>query len=137
MSFRAYLESHYVTACNLQRKISREPQMIAMLKDAAQDAALVKSWMRDYGLFQGISGPNREAVVDCFLRFARSHRRQSHITDDVVEMLYTGLFRALFRQVPRSWMSATSKLLWCLYPESIVLRCIRSQSARGHAAYRH
>src|SRR6266705_1042898 len=53
--------------------------------------------------------------------FARSHQRHSRITDNIVKTLYSGLFTTLFRQILRSWMSATSKLLWCIYPESIVI----------------
>ena len=121
MSFHSYLESHYGVACELQRNISRDPQMIAMLKEGPPAPSLVKSWMKDYGLFQGITGRDRDAVVRCFLGFAGSHRRQRTISDDVVKTLYDGLFSALYSEVPRSWMSATSKLLWCLYPESIVI----------------
>jgi hypothetical protein len=121
MSFRAYLESHYVVACNLQREIFRDPQMIAMLHTGTRNPQIVKSWMQDYKLFQGITGPHRDAVVDCFLHFAHSHRRLSTLSDEAVKSLYAGLFAALFRRVPRCWMSATSKLLWCLYPERIVM----------------
>lgn len=121
MSFRTYLDNHYVPACNLQRGISRDPQMIAMLRDGPPDAALVKSWMRDYGLFQGITRQRRDAITNRFLDFARSHARHSNLSDEVVKELYTDLFTALYRQVARSWMSATSKLLWCLYPEHIVI----------------
>jgi hypothetical protein len=121
MSFRTFLDNHYVVACNLQRGISRDPQMIAMLRDGPPDAALVKSWMRDYSLFQGITGQSRDAIANCFLDFARSHARHSSLSDEVVKELYADLFTALYRQLARSWMSATSKLLWCLYPEDIVI----------------
>lgn len=51
-----------------------------------------------------------------------SHARTTCISDDkVIEKLYSELFVALNRQVARSWMSATSKLLWCLYPDDIVI----------------
>lgn len=122
MSFRAYLQSHYVAACNLQRGIARDPQMIAMLQDGSPDAPLVKSWMRDYGLFQGITARRRNAIVIRFLNFARSHAKTPRVSDEeVIAKLYAELFTALYREVARSWMSATSKLLWCLYPNDIVI----------------
>jgi len=121
MSFRAYLESHYIAACNLQRGISRDSQMIAMLRDGPQDASLVKSWMRDYGLFQGITSQNREAIVNRFLAFSRSHTKTSLVSREAISELYSELFTVLYREVARSWMSATSKLLWCLYPDDIVI----------------
>lgn len=122
MSFRAYLERHYVAACNLQRGIVRDPQMITMLRDGPHDADLVKAWMRDYGLFQGITAPNREAIVARFLRFVRERTPTGrNPNDDEMAALYAALFRALHREVARSWMSATSKLLWCLYPDTVVI----------------
>lgn len=121
MSFGAYLESHYVIACNKQRGIPRDTEMVAMLQDGPPNDALVKSWMRDYGLFQGIAGQHRDAITKRFLDFARSHARHSLVTDEVVKELYADLFTALYLQVPRSWMSATSKLLWCLYPKEFVI----------------
>ncbi len=122
MSFRAYLESRYVAACNLQRGIERDPQMVTMLREGRHDAALVTSWMRDYGLFQGITTRNRAAIVARFLRFAREHKVTArNPNDEEIAALYAALFKALHKEVARSWMSATSKLLWCLYPNTIVI----------------
>lgn len=121
MSFGAYLESHYEVACDKQRGIPRDTEMVAMIQDVPPNDALVKSWMRDYGLFQGITGQHRDAITGRFLDFARSHARHSQVTDEVVKELYADLFTALYREVPRSWMSATSKLLWCLYPKEFVI----------------
>ena len=121
MSFGAYLESHYVVACDKQRGIPRDGEMVAMLQDGPPNNALVKKWMRDYGLFQGITGQDRDAITRRFLEFTRSHTRYSQVTDEIVRKLYTDLFKALYQEVQRSWMSATSKLLWCLYPKDIVI----------------
>ena len=121
MSLISYLESHYEAACKLQRGIILDPLIVEMLKTDQSNAGLVKSWMLDYALFQGITGNNRDAIANCFLEFARSHVRVSHITDDVVKTLYNELFKALHKKVPRGWTSATSKLLWCLYPNDIVI----------------
>jgi len=122
MSFRDYLQTHYSAACDLQRGIERDPQMIAMLQQGPPNASLVKSWMRDYALFQGITTQQRNAIVECFLDFANSKVRSPRVSDDEqIADLYSALFVELYRQVPRSWMSATSKLLWCLYPYEIVI----------------
>ncbi|MBI3530707.1 MAG: hypothetical protein HY067_22405 [Betaproteobacteria bacterium] len=96
--------------------------MVTMLRDGPHDAALVTSWMRDYGLFQGITARNRAAIVARFLRFAHAHKATAHNpNEEEIATLYAALFTALHREVPRSWMSATSKLLWCLYPDTIVI----------------
>ena len=122
MSFRLYLETRYATACAMQRAIHRDPQMVAMLREGPHDATLVQAWMREYGLFQGITAPHRNAIVHRFLTFVGEHER--HVQEpntDEIQALYVGLFTALHGQVGRSWVSATSKLLWCLYPNTIVI----------------
>lgn len=122
MSFRQYLETRYTAACDMQRGIHRESQMVAMLQSGPPDPTLVQSWMRDYGLFQGITSQNRVAIVDRFLAFAVQHERIPHVpTDAEIQTLYSALFGALYDAVPRSWASATSKLLWCLYPTKVVI----------------
>lgn len=106
----------------MQEAIRRDQDMVDMLMRGLQKPCLVRSWMRDYGLFQGITTPNRNAVVEQFLRFVEKHERVDHQpTDAEIEALFTELLTALYREVPRSWMSASSKLLWCLYPKTVVI----------------
>jgi len=122
MSFRVYLESHYVAACTLQRGSERDSQMVAMLRDGPQNDELVRAWMMEYNLFQGITAHDRKAIVARFLRFAPEHKATSREpSEEHIAKLYADLFTALYREVARSWMSATSKLLWCLYPNVIVI----------------
>jgi hypothetical protein len=122
MTFRRYLENRYVAACNMQRGIVRDPQMVDMLRVGPHDQRLVASWMRDYGLFQGITAPNRAAIVERFLQFVTAHDLiVGDMSDDQIRRLYIELFTALYQSVLRSWMSATSKLLWCLYPSTVVI----------------
>jgi hypothetical protein len=122
MSFRQYLETRYTAACVMQGGIHRDPQMVEMLRGGQADRALVQAWMRDYGLFQGITAPNRIAIVNRFLDFVAGHNRYPHQpTTQDIEAMYAALFGALYDEVPRSWASATSKLLWCLYPETVVI----------------
>ncbi|NKF23189.1 hypothetical protein [Solimonas marina] len=105
----------------MQRGIFRDPQMVEMLRDGPHDPNLVRSWMRDYGLFQGITNPDRTAIVARFMRFAAAHQRVGDITEDDIRRLYTELLTALHQTVRRSWVSAASKLLWCLYPSTVVI----------------
>lgn len=122
MTFCRYVESRYVAACNMQRSIVHDPKMVSMLRDAPHNPGLVALWMQNYGLFQGITAPNRAAIVDRFLQFVTAHELiVGDVRDDQICVLYTELFTALFQTVRRSWMSATSKLLWCLYPSTVVI----------------
>ena len=122
MNFRQYLETKYVAACDMQRGIHRDPQMIAMLRGGQPDVNLVQTWMRDYGLFQGITAENRVAIADRFLEFSAQHDLFDHEPSaNEIQAMYAELFEALYGTVPRGWVSATSKLLWCLYPETVVI----------------
>lgn len=106
----------------MQRDILGDAQMIEMLQHGPPDPGLTQAWMRGYGLFQGIKAQDRVSIVNRFLAFAADHERNSDpTTTEEIETLYTALFGSLYRTVPRSWASATSKLLWCLYPKSVVI----------------
>ncbi len=121
MSFKKYLEEKYPVAYDMQRRIGGDPLMVDMLRTNGVDHELVKKWMRNYGLFQGIDGDSRNKIAKRFLTFARQHSRITRINDATVADLYRELLSALFKVQQRSWMSATSKLLWCLYPDDIVI----------------
>ena len=121
MSFKKYLEDKYAVACEMQRQIVEDPLMIDMLRTGGTDHELVKKWMRNYGLFQGIEGDARNKIAKRFLTFAHQHRRATRINDATIADLYRELLSSLYKVKSRSWMSATSKLLWCLYPRDIVI----------------
>jgi hypothetical protein len=122
MTIQRYIETRYEIACEMQRGIVRDSQMVDMLRNGPHDPNLVTSWMRDYGLFQGITNANREAIVVRFLQFVTSHELSANdMSDNQIKELYTELLTSLFQTVQRSWMSATSKLLWCLYPNTVVI----------------
>ncbi len=96
--------------------------MVEMLKRRRQDKRLVGTWMRNDGLFQGMTAQRRRAIVWAFLKHAKAlPRHRSALKPSLIEVRYRNLFEVLYRTVPRSWMSATSKLLWCVYPNDFVI----------------
>ncbi len=122
MSFEAYIRNNYAAACKIQRDIVKDVKMKTMLASGDQDIHLVKSWMKDYGLFQGLTTENRDKIANRFLSFSISARLTASVSDrKILEEKYTELFTALFLEVKRSWVSATSKLLWCIYPDEVVI----------------
>lgn len=121
MTFKKYLEEKYPIACSLQSEIALDTKMVEMLIAGTADAELVKQWMRNYGLFQGITTDARNRVADSFLEFAAARTQHGRLTESLVAEMYRDLFTCLYKTVPRSWMSATSKLLWCLYPHDIAI----------------
>lgn len=122
MDLETYIKSNYIDACEMQRSITMDKKMKSMLREGAEDTQLVMSWMRNYALFQGITKQEREEVSKKFLSFVRSIGSTVNITDkDALRNIYSKLFSLLFNTVNRSWMSATSKLLWCIYPDDVVI----------------
>ena len=122
MDFETYIKNNYVVACKIQRSIIKDSEIKSMLQNGVEDAQIVMSWMRDYGLFQGITTKDREKVSRNFLSFAKNIGSPVDITNkDILRSIYSELFKSLFNAVNRSWMSATSKLLWCIYPDNIVI----------------
>lgn len=121
MTIQAYLKTNYVAACVDQRRIADDVLMIQMLRSGCFDTELAKSWMRQYGLLQGLTNEQRNDVVDGFRGFAASHAIVAHLTDDMISAAYYDLFLALYKKLARGWTSAASKLLWCLYPYQIVI----------------
>lgn len=122
MDIETYIKSNYVTACKIQRSITKDEKMKSMLQKGDDNEKLVISWMKDYGLFQGITSIHREKVARNFLSFAKNIDSTIDITNkDTLKSIYSKLYKVLFNTVNRSWMSATSKLLWCIYPDNIVI----------------
>jgi hypothetical protein len=123
MNLEAYIRNNYSAACKLtQRDNINDEKMKLMLRLGNQDVELVKRWMRDYALFQGITTKNREQLAKRFLSFSINVRLTASVSDrKILEEKYTELFTALFLEVNRSWISATSKLLWCIYPDEVVI----------------
>jgi hypothetical protein len=77
--------------------------------------------MQFYGLFQGLTGAERNSAAATFLEFAAHDGDTAPLQDHQIEALFSTLLTTLHRAVPRVWLSATSKLLWCLYPSDIVI----------------
>ena len=124
MNFEEYIRSNYVAACHLQRNDVQngDEKIQSMLASGVQDISIVKSWMRNYSLLQGITAENRDKIAKRFLSFSKSASPIANVANGkILEEKYTELFKELFSEVNRSWMSATSKLLWCIYPNEVAI----------------
>lgn len=122
MTLTAFIKQHYPIACAVQRDITQDDAVVTMLRRGPADAALMQSWMRSYGLFQGITSADRTEVAKRFVTFVSEPdaRRPLSGPDDVASR-FSDLYIALYDVLPRTWTSATSKLLWCMFPDTIVI----------------
>ncbi|MGK0288862.1 MAG: hypothetical protein ACI86H_000283 [bacterium] len=122
MILRDFIESNYKTACAMQHEIVRDSKMKLMLSSRSINKPLVMSWMLDYGLFQGIKATDREAIIQKYytLVFHESFVSKTLNTDQIKIIFYQFLL-GFYETVPRKWLSATSKLLWCSFPDKVVI----------------
>jgi hypothetical protein len=122
LSLNAFIESNYQTACEMQHGIVKDSKMKLMLESRVINKQLVMSWMRDYGLFQGIRTSDREAIVNKYavLIFDTTDCNKNPNTKQI-EVMFHQFLSEFYETVPRKWLSATSKLLWCSFPDNIVI----------------
>jgi hypothetical protein len=123
LSFDAFLEKKYVNACSILKENDRlDQEMVAGAKSRKIDDKITLLWMKNYGLFQGIGTTDREKISIAFRTWIEnlpdsiSGQSEASRRKD-----FHSLLQQLFLVVPRSWLSATSKLLWCVYPDDFVI----------------
>jgi len=69
MSFHTFLESHYISTCEAQRGMASDLEMVEMVAKGRRDSSLVRRWMEEYNVFQGIEGKDRNSIANSFLDF--------------------------------------------------------------------
>tara|TARA_A200000159_G_scaffold133546_1_gene131684 strand:+ start:951 stop:1361 length:411 start_codon:yes stop_codon:yes gene_type:complete len=122
LSLENFFDANYHVACTMQRGIHKDNEMKEMLSFSEKDSALVHSWMKDYGLFQGITSEDRKAIVDRYLSTIHVITEQHDTIDNnCIERMFTMMMTEFYNVVPRKWLSATSKLLWCSFPDNVVI----------------
>ena len=122
MPFATFLFTHYRTACDKQRKIKGDADIVQALRSGAASPELVRDWMLRYRLFQGIETATRITAVETFLKYAKTLKaKRSSLQSEEVRRLFQELLTAFWKQTDRGWISATSKLLWCVYPKDVVI----------------
>lgn len=119
---KQFVESNYKDAVETQRSFDHDAHMQSMLVAENLNEKSVRDWMRGYGLFQGINAADRRKVVEIYKDniFAISNLA-SPLPDHDVRELFSVLLNAFYEVVPRKWISAVSKLLWCSFPHEIAI----------------
>ena len=125
MDLQGAIRKYYHQACIEQNGLAEiDDGMKAIMQGkVAFDSQVAKRWMNNYGLFQGILNRDRDNIVSTVSRCI-SKIISSDITEnrdsDIAEK-FTLLFTELYCTVNRGWLSATSKLLWCSFPDDVVI----------------
>jgi len=113
-----FLQSNFNKAIEMQLEIKHDPPIVKAIQKGAVTRETVKSWMRKYGLLRGISAQEQDKVADAFIDFSNHNRNFSE--RDIAEV-FRRLHQKLKSASERSWLSATSKLMWCMQPDIIVI----------------
>lgn len=114
-----FIEARYRDACQLQRTYHTRDDALMLLalgNNTATMAGVVK-WMQAYNLFQGQTSAVRQHVAGLFLAFIQQPRPALLTTPAEAQAVFFNLHLTLAPNGDRKWLSAASKLLWCLYPE--------------------
>lgn len=113
-----FIKSNFHEAVKIQTSFGHDQQMVDAVQNEALTAEMVKDWMRKYGLFQGIKKDVREKIANEFIAFTTNNKTfgENEIPDK-----FQNLHEILKSIENRKWLSATSKLLWCINPKEVVI----------------
>lgn len=119
--FGEYLATVYQAVCKMQRSVNEDHDaaMVAGLRTNQVTNAQIISWMRVYDLWRGVGTSDRTLVANRVRKFSREDRPRWFNTPAQGQQMFGRLHRKLAPNGERKWLSATSKLLWCLYPARI------------------
>lgn len=124
MNIGHVVRKYYREACSQQHKIATDHAMKEIMQSKCPfDSVHVKKWMQDYGLFQGIQGIDRDRIVNTVKSNIPAINAEpiTEARELTILRKFGQLFTALYNTVNRRWLSATSKLLWCAFPDDIVI----------------
>lgn len=113
-----FLYSNFDNVIKTQDGFDHDREMIQSIQDETLTVDMIKDWMRDYGLFQGIKKEVRNKIAEAYIEFAYSNRQFSEVE---IGPMFQRLHERFKGIETRRWLSATSKLLWCMQPELIVI----------------
>jgi len=121
MQFEQYVRALYGEACRQLESEALDRPLIDALKTNGATAKQVVEWMTRYNIVQGIDDGTRLKAARAFLKYARGKRPKRLLTAAAVKREFSALHGALHRAKQRGWTSATSKLLWLLYPRDVAM----------------
>lgn len=113
-----FIRSNFDRIIETQEGFDHDIAMVNAVKFKTLNNDMVKKWMRDYGLFQGIESADRLKIADEFIRYVQDANEDTELD---IESRFHDLHTRLYNVHKRKWLSATSKLLWCVHPNQIVI----------------
>lgn len=113
-----FIKSNFEKVIEIQNSFDHDSKMIKYAANKSLNNDMVKSWMTQYNLFQGINNESRINIANAFINYNENIKSDNSIN---IKTHFQDLHLELFKINNRKWLSATSKLLWCLYPNQIVI----------------
>jgi hypothetical protein len=111
-------------ALRLQRNESEQADNIALNaiqnKISPNRDETISTWLRKYGVLQGIDGSKRRAIASAIVKWADARDMQRDLTTaDALDMAHRELAGVCACGGDRGFTSLASKALWLCYPQSV------------------
>ena len=105
----------------MQNESETDLKMQNMIESKSIDEEIVLSWMHDCRLLQGVKSNNRTELVNVYasLIFGLTSQVSEPSADQIAEIIKR-ILSEFYTVVRRNWLGASSKLLWCSFPDSVV-----------------
>ncbi|MGA3015191.1 MAG: hypothetical protein ABSD71_14280 [Bacteroidales bacterium] len=112
-----YIKNNLSRAISEQFDIRKDFIIVKEIKNNELTNKTVYGWMKEYGLFQGINDSDRNKIVAIFCEKYAELKSNGLSTIENYDLLFTSMVKTVYW----SWVSASSKLLWCVYPNDVVI----------------
>ncbi len=114
-----FIKSNIKKVTEYNFNIELEKTIVKSTANNTLKSELVLKWLTHYNTFQGIDGPIRKKISEAFLNYNNSINKSDNNID--IRYHFQNLQLVFFEISQRKWLSATSKLLWCVFPNDVVL----------------
>jgi hypothetical protein len=112
-----YIKTNLNRAIDEQLGIKKDFVIVNEIYNNELTNKAVYGWMKEYGLFQGINDSDRNKIVALFCEKYAEIKSNGSSTIENYDLLFTSMVNTVYR----SWVSASSKLLWCIFPHNVVI----------------
>ncbi|MCB2213193.1 hypothetical protein KQI52_13850 [bacterium] len=121
MLLESYFRENYCDVCNTQNSFDHDKKLVKSMLNGNVKHRDLKEWMRVYGLFQGIKSEDRDTIVNNFIDYNNNHIRILDVDLHTYFEVFGDIFDILYNAKKRMWISASTKLMWLMYPDETII----------------
>lgn len=114
-----YIKSNIKDLLREQEIAKHDFDMIEGIINKNIQSDKIEKWMADYGLFQGVTKKNRFEISNAVKEYFQNYKKDQELFS--LEEQFLSLHTTLSNVLNKKWLSATTKLLWLVEPNNIVI----------------